>query len=205
MTSSAFDRSAGNLCLFLRALAELGAIDPEAEPVGQVSETVARAFGDSVNQTVLAAEVYPVALTANGLSPKQLLDTKLHGFVANELRDGPFDKHGSGSRVLDKRGQVDFAEIDRVDAFAEDFRSGQTGETVRGLGADGIEKMLDANFERARATRRPIDRKLMDAEFPKLLELMGKESPDGLYLDLVELRTLIVDRQLPTRISDRLT
>ena len=64
--------------------------------------------------------------------------------------------------------------------------------------------MLDANFERAQATRRPIDRKLMDAEFPKLLELLGKQSPDGLYLDLVELRTLIVDRQFPARVSQRL-
>lgn len=204
MSPSPFDRFVGNPCLFLRALAELGAIDPEHEPVGEVSATVAKAFGDSVNQTVFAAEVYPVALTANGLSPKQLARTKLHGMVANELRDGPFDKHGSGSRVLDQRGQVDTAQIDRLGEFASNYRVEGTGETVRGLGADEIEQMLDANFERAQATRRPIDRKLMDAEFPKLLELLGKQSPDGLYLDLVELRTLIVDRQFPARVSQRL-
>jgi len=44
----------------------------------------------------------------------------------------------------------------------------------------------------------------MEGEWPILLRMMGKTSPDGRYLDLGELRTLFVDCCLPARIIRRL-
>lgn len=63
---------------------------------------------------------------------------------------------------------------------------------------------MDANFARAKGFRRVIDRKLMDGEFPILLQLMGKSSAFGPYLSLAEVRTLFIERQLPERIRARL-
>ena len=194
----------GNPCPFLRALVEHGAISDGVEPLGHVSSTVAKAFDQPGREKILAALVYEVALTANGLGPKQIIKNRLHGMDVEGLRDGPFDKHGTGSRILDKFSVVDEAELDRLDEFASDFVDPESGLTERGLSADGVEAMLDANFERAKETRRAIDRRLMDAEFPKLLEAMGKDSPDGLYLSIAEVRVLFIERRLPDRVANRL-
>jgi hypothetical protein len=45
---------------------------------------------------------------------------------------------------------------------------------------------MDANFERAKARRRMIDRRLMDGEFPILLCVIGKQGPDERYLSIAE-------------------
>ena len=42
-----------------------------------------------------------VALIANGLSPLRLLKSWWSGAELDELRNGPLDKHGAGSRILD--------------------------------------------------------------------------------------------------------
>ena len=44
---------------------------------------------------------YLVALIANGLSPLRLLSSWWSGAMLDELRNGPLDKHGAGSRILD--------------------------------------------------------------------------------------------------------
>jgi hypothetical protein len=64
--------------------------------------------------------------------------------------------------------------------------------------------MMDTNFARAAGKRRRINRRLMEGEWPILLRVMGKTSAEGSYLGLHELRTLFVDRCLPTRITRRL-
>jgi hypothetical protein len=64
--------------------------------------------------------------------------------------------------------------------------------------------MMDANFARAVGKRRRIDRAFMQGEWLILLRVMGKPSSDGSYLSVAELRTLFVDRRLPTRITQRL-
>jgi hypothetical protein len=58
---------------------------------------------------------------------------------------------------------------------------------------------MDANFVRAEGSRRRFDRRLMDGEWPVLLNIIGKDGPAGRYLSLAELRTLYVYRTLPAR------
>ena len=62
---------------------------------------------------------------------------------------------------------------------------------------------MDANFDRAKGARRPIDRQLMNGEWPVLLRIMGKGAGDDRYLSVAEVRTLFVER-LPERIAARL-
>ncbi len=63
---------------------------------------------------------------------------------------------------------------------------------------------MDANFERAKGARRRIDRKLMNGEWPVLLNIMGKGEGEERYLSVAEVRTLFVERRLPDRIAGRL-
>jgi hypothetical protein len=144
-----------------------------------------------------------VASIANGLNPLTILRSILRGIRLDQLRDGPLDKHGTGSGVLDAQGKVSVANLDRLGEFASD-KTDLSGLTERGLSADEITVMMDANFARAGERARSVDRKLMDAEFPVLLTMMGKDGTAGRYLSLAELRTLITDRQLPARIKERL-
>ena len=65
-------------------------------------------------------KTYLVALIANGLSPLRLLRSWWSGAQLDELRDGPLDKHGVGSRILDATAQVDEAEIVRLAGFGKD-------------------------------------------------------------------------------------
>ena len=51
-----------------------------------------------------------VALIGNGLWPWDVVRTALRGAHLDELRDGPLDKHGAGSRILRPDGTVDAAD-----------------------------------------------------------------------------------------------
>ena len=44
----------------------------------------------------------------------------------------------------------------------------------------------------------------MDAEFPVLLTMIGKDGTAGRYLSLVEVRALITEHRLPARVTARL-
>lgn len=194
----------GNPCPFLRGLVNHGAIAADIEPLPELGQVVARAFGDPKKETETRAAVGLIGLTANGLNPLTQLRNRRSGLHVNELRGGPLDKHGAGSGVLDQAGIVDYAQLDRLDQFAKDFRNAETGEIERGLGSAQLVELMDANFERAADFRRHIDRKMMDAEWPKLLEVMAKPSPDGDYLAVDEVRDLVIDLRLPERVVDRL-
>jgi hypothetical protein len=64
---------------------------------------------------------------------------------------------------------------------------------------------MDANFARARSTRRRVDRAMMNAEWPILLKFMGKTAADGTrYLCVDEVQVLVRDRRLPGRVVERL-
>ena len=196
--------SSGNPCPFLRALVASGHIDGHHEPLAHIKDVVAAARGGSVLTGQAAGFASSViALFANGFAPMQMLKNFSGGFAADQLRGGPLDKQGAGSGILDLQGQIDPAQLDRLDSFAVDKRD-TTGSTERGLGSAQIKTMMDSNFERAAGTRRMVDRALMDGEWPVLLLVMGKRSDDGPYLSISELRTLFVEHRLPQRVMARL-
>ena len=101
-----------------------------------------------------------VALIANGLSPLRFLRSWWSGAVLDELRNGPLDKRGAGSRILEVDGQVDESEIARLAEFGSDYVD-DSGGTERGLNSQQITTYMNANFERAKGHRRG-DRPLAD-------------------------------------------
>jgi cytochrome c5 len=196
--------SANNPCPFLRALVAGGFVDGHVVPLSKLSRTVAAATGEKGLQAKRAGlKTYLVALVANGLGPLRLLRNWWSGAQLDGLRDGPLDKRGSGSRILDKTAEVNEAELARLAEFGKD-RPSPAGGFERGLTAQEITAYMDANFERAKGARRAIDRKLMNAEWPVLLKIMGKGEGEERYLSVPEVRTLFVERRLPDRVAERL-
>jgi hypothetical protein len=196
--------SPNNPCPFLRALVAEGFVDGHTVPLPTLARTIEAASGEQgLKQKLAGIKTYLVALIANGLGPIRLLRSWWSGAQLDELRNGPLDKHGSGSRILDAAAHIDEAELARLAEFGKD-RPDPSGGVERGLTAQEITTYMDANFERAKATRRWIDRKLMDGEWPVLLNIMGKGEGEGRYLSVAEVRTLFVERRLPERIAARL-
>jgi hypothetical protein len=197
--------SPNNPCPFLRALVAQGLVADDAAAIGEVTEVIVRVAKAGDGEPRLpAAAIRAIALIANGLSPLKLARNSLQGLRLNELRNGPLDKKGAGSGILDASARIDKAELARLDEFASD-KTDAEGRTERGLDAAELRRMMDANFERAAGRRRKIDRKLMDGEWPILLKVMGKKGKAGRYLSVSEVRDLFVERRLPERMSRRLT
>jgi cytochrome c5 len=196
--------SSNNPCPFLRAAVASGFLDGHVVPVSKLVSTVEAASGEKgVKAKLVGVKTWLVAVVANGLSPPRLLRNWRSGAELDALRNGPLDKRGSGSRILDATAHVSEPELARLADFGKD-RPNPAGGTERGLTAAEIKTYMDANFERAKGSRRQIDRKLMDGEFPVLLSVMGKGEGDERYLSVAEVRTLFVERRLPDRIAGRL-
>jgi hypothetical protein len=196
--------SPNNPCPFLRAAVASGFLDGHVVPVSKLVSTVEAASGEKgVKAKLVGVKTWLVAVVANGLSPPRLLRNWWSGAELDALRNGPLDKRGSGSRILDATAHVSEAELARLAEFGKD-RPNPAGGTERGLTAAEIKTYMDANFERAKSSRRAIDRKLMDGEFPVLLRVMGKGEGDERYLSVAEVRTLFVERRLPDRVARRL-
>lgn len=196
--------SPNNPCPFLRSLVAEGMLANNVATIGdttQIIEEVAASGDGSPSLPSLAIRL--VALLANGLGPATLLQTGLHGVKLNALRGGPLDKKGVGSRILDSKARVNHAELERLKEFASTKVQSKDSKEM-GLDSGDLIRMMDANFERAGSRRRLIDRGLMDAEWPVLLEVMGKEGKDGRYLSFKEISTLFIDRELPDRMLKRL-
>lgn len=196
--------SPDNPCPFLRALVAGGYVSGHVVPLSGLSGTIALASGEKgLKETKARLAIYLVALVANGLSPLRLLRSWRSGAQLDALRNGPLDKRGSGSRVLDATAHVDEAELARLADFGKDRRD-PSGGSERGLTIGEITTYMNANFDRARGSRRPIDRLLMNGEWPVLLRIMGKGEGEERYLSVAEVRTLFVERRLPDRIMERL-
>ncbi|HEY8336344.1 MAG TPA: di-heme-cytochrome C peroxidase [Tardiphaga sp.] len=197
--------SPDNPCPFLRAVVAAGVVDGHVVPLSRLCSTVEAATGATgLKKWLAGVKTYPVALIANGLGPLRLLRSMWSGARLDELRDGPLDKHGSGSRILDANAHVSEAELERLAEFGKD-RPDPAGGVERGLTAEEITAYMDANFARAKGSRRLIDRLLMKGEWPVLLDIMGKGEGAGRYLSVAEVRTLFVDTRLPARIAARLS
>ena len=196
--------SPGNPCPFLRAAVASDFLEGHRDPLSSVGQFVVDAGGSAGGKArVVRLVVSLIALIGNGLGPKTLWRNFQSGLVADELRGGPLDKRGAGSRILDATAQVDHAQLDRLDQFAVDCTDAH-GVTERGLGSAQLVTMMDANFARAAGSRRGIDRPLMNGEWPVLLSVIGKDGPGGRYLSLADVRALYVDRTLPARILARM-
>lgn len=197
--SHAVDVSPNNPCPFLRALVSQGLLPDDVAPIGTVTDTIVKVARTGEGSPRLpAAAIRAIALFANGVGPLQMAQNGLGGLRLNALRNGPLDKKGAGSGILDDTGQVVAEELARLDEFASD-KTDARGHVERGLDARELKRMMDANFDRAKGRRRAIDRRLMDGEWPILLKVMGKQGRKGRYLSLEDVRNLFRERRLPAR------
>ena len=171
--------------------------------MSRLSKVVAQASAGPGESPLPTLAIGAIALVANGLSPLSLTQRLLGGVRLDGLRNGPLDKRGAGSRILDAQGEVDLPELARLGEFASSKTDTQ-GHTELGLDAGQLRTMMDANCARAAGRRRLIDRTLMDGEWPVLLRVMGKPSDTGRYLSLDELGELFMARRLPERVTQRL-
>jgi hypothetical protein len=196
--------SPNNPCPFLRALVAADFVDGHVVPLPLLTGAIEAASGEKgLKKILVGLKTYLVALIANGLNPLRLLRSWWSGAVLDQLRDGPLDKHGVGSRILDATAQVNEIELTRLAGFGKD-RPDPAGGTERGLTSPEITAYMNANFERAKGHRRWFDRRLMKGEWPVLLDIMGKGDGEDRYLSVAEVRTLFVERRLPQRIVARL-
>src|SRR5579863_9094525 len=203
-TSQQFPVSPNNPCPFLRGLVANGYVGGHAVPLPRLTGTIEAASGTKgLKKKFVGIETYGIALTANGWSPLRVVKSWWSGAVLDELRNGPLDKRGAGSRILNVDGVVDESEIARLAEFGSDYADG-SGGAERGLNSQQITAYMNANFERAKGHRRAIDRLLMNGEWPVLLNIMGKGEGEKRYLSVAEVRTLFVDRKFPARIVARL-
>lgn len=189
--------SPNNPCPFLRALVAQGMLSDRTATIGDATETIERvAAAGEGSPSLPSLAIRLIALLANGLGPGDLLDNGLNGVRLNKLRNGPFDKKGAGSRILDAKARVDMDELNRLKQFASPKTKPDGGREL-GLDADELKAMMDANYERAAGQRRLIDRQLMNGEWPVLLDVMGKEGKAGRYLSVREVNALFLKRTLP--------
>jgi hypothetical protein len=202
--SSGIAVSPDNPCPFLRAVVAEEFVGGHIVPISELCKTVEAASGKKgLQRTLVGLKTYPVALIANGLGPLRLLRSWWHGAELDALRNGPLDKHGAGSRILDPNAKVHESEIARLAEFGKE-RPDPRGGVERGLTSSEITAYMDANFARAKGQRRWFDRLLMNGEWPVLLDIMGKGEGEQRYLSVAEVKTLFVDRRLPERISAHL-
>src|SRR5437764_13847362 len=89
--------SPNNPCPFLRALVANGYVDGHIVPLSKLSGTIGMASGKTgLQEKIVGMKTYGVALLANG----HPVTSMTSGAVLDELRNGPLDKHGAGSRIL---------------------------------------------------------------------------------------------------------
>ncbi len=195
--------SPDNPCPFLRALVAGGFVGGHVVPLSTLADMVEAASGETGwTKKVVGIKTRMVALIANGLGPLRLWRSWRSGAVLDELRNGPLDKHGVGSRILGVDGQVNEAEIAHLAGFGQDCED-PSGGTERGLTSGEIATFMKANFDRAK-NRRWYDPMLMQGEWPVLLNILGKGEGDARYLSVAEVSTLFNERRLPARIVERL-
>jgi hypothetical protein len=199
-TTPAPQVSPNNPCPFLRALVANVYVDGLIVPLGKLTEDIGLAGGKTGVRLVGAkVAAYGIAMIANG----HPLRSMTSGAVLDELRNGPLDKHGAGSRILGVDGQVDEDQIKRLASFGRDYAN-PDGGTERGLNAQEIKTFMAENLKRDGDKARWTYPIMMEGEWPVLLNMLGKGEGENRYLSVAEVRTLFVDRRFPKRITDRL-
>ena len=193
--------SPDNPCPFLRALVANGYVGGHVVPLSKLAETIELASGEQgLKETMVGLET---KMVANGLNPFRLVKSATEGAVLDELRNGPLDKHGAGSRILGVDAKVHLDEIDRLATFGKPCND-PAGGTETGLTAQEIETFMAANLKRAGDAAHWYYPMLMKGEWPVLLNILGKGEGEARYLSVADVRTLFVERKLPDRITARL-
>ena len=194
------DVSPDNPCPFLRALVANGYVGGHIVPLPKLAGTIELASGEiGASKIGVWLKTFGVAQMANGNPFRSFIS----GAVLDELRNGPLDKHGAGSRILDGGAHVHEDEITRLATYGKDRPDGAGGTEI-GLNAKEIETYMAANLERAGAAARWYYPLLMKGEWPVLLNIMGKGGGSERYLSVAEVRTLFVEKRFPERIVARL-
>src|SRR5882757_4349763 len=139
------DVSPNNPCPFLRALVANGYVGGHIVPLGTLTEEIGLA-GGKTGMSLMGAKAltYGIAMIANGHPLRSLTS----GAILDELRNGPLDKHGAGSRILDADARVHEEQIDRFAGFGQDYAN-PNGGTERGLNAQQIKTFMADNLKRA--------------------------------------------------------
>jgi hypothetical protein len=196
--------SPNNPCPFLRALVANGYVGGHDVPLSKLSEMIGAASGETGStEKKVRMQTWMVAVIANGLGPLRVLKSATSGAELDELRNGPLDKHGGGSRILDVDAKVHEDEIARLAGFGKDYKD-PAGGIERGLNAEEIDTFMKANLKRAGDAARWYYPFLMKGEWPVLLKILGKGEGEQRYLSVDEVRTLFVEKRLPERITARL-
>ncbi len=196
--------SPNNPCPFLRALVANGYVGGHIVPLPKLSDTIGKASGEAgAKEIMVQMETWMVAVGANGIGPLRVLTSATSGAVLDELRNGPLDKRGAGSRILNVDAQVQEDEITRLGTFGKERPDGAGGMEL-GLNAKEIETFMAANLTRAGDAARWYYPMLMKGEWPVLLNILGKGQGDERYLSVAEVRTLFVEKRFPDRIVARL-
>ena len=194
--------SANNPCPLLRALVANGYVGGHIVPLSKLREMIEAASGkQGAEKTKAGIAAYLIALIANGFT--HVPASAMSGAVLDELRNGPLDKHGAGSRILGVDAQVHLDEIDRLATFGKPCND-PAGGTETGLTAQEIETFMAANLKRAGDAAHWYYPMLMKGEWPVLLNILGKGEGEARYLSVADVRTLFVERKLPDRITARL-
>ena len=194
--------SANNPCPFLRALVANGYVGGHIVPLSKLRDVIEAASGkQGAEKTKAGIATYLIALIANGFAHVPV--SAVSGAILDELRNGPLDKHGAGSRILGVDAEVHLDEIDRLASFGHDCQN-PSGGIERGLSAKEIDTFMAANLKRAGDQAKWSYPYMMKGEWPVLLDILGKGEGDARYLSVAEVRTLFVDRRLPDRIAARL-
>lgn len=170
--------SPNNPCPFLRTLVAQGLLPDKQASIQQVTEAIEQIM--ALSETFMLGHhadlpLKSILAVANGISPKQVAHNVIKGVRLDQLRFGPFYKHGNSSRILDEQGEFNVKEFERLKSFAS-LKVSQNGQTELGLNLSEIHEMLHANLERATGKRKYIDRGIMEAEIPALLAVFGKPS-----------------------------
>lgn len=195
--------SPNNPCPFLRGLVGEGFVDGGTVPLTALSQTIANASGEKGPKKIFARiQVRGVALIANGAG--HILKSIWSGAQLDDLRGGPLDKRGAGSRILGIDGKINEDEIARLASFGRAYTDPETGSSEPGLNASEIGVFMSDNLKRAGAAARWYYPLLMKFEWPILLKIMGKGKGKDRYLSLADVRALINERSFPDRINQRL-
>lgn len=200
--------SSGNPCPFLRGLVGTGLINNGEVPINKLLDAIDDMVATRDNGTpdLPRSGLRAVALTANGFMPTQVTHNLRHGVNIDKLREDPYYKHGVHTRTLAETGEVNQDQLVRLSKFGSP-KIDKAGKVELGLNKAEINSLLRANFLRGAYPgyhRSPKHIPIMKAEYPVLLQVMGKEGRDERYLSISELSDLLYHNKFPDRMVSRL-